>query len=269
MKTRYIFLTILFIFHFKIISAQVLIARSTETNPAPDPSAILEIKDSKAGILFPQVPLSSNLDALTVNTPLNGLMVYNTTTSRYNFWQNSSWNKNFEIPDGTEIIKITKNYPGNSSNSTTLTNFPSSMPLFALNSTTTNWTSLNTSTTITVTKAVNTNYFIAEGMTQIDNTTTNQQYQYAIGIFVDGQLKIVRKYFADSKGYTCMWNKFSLSGVFDNLSVGSHLVSVYAYNLPRPSGASYTGITYGGNTSNCTNINDDMARIYINAQITQ
>lgn len=259
----------LFVFLFNLDKAQVLISRNTDTNSSPDPSAILEVRDSKTGVLFPQVALLSPTDATTVNSPVNGLLLYNTNSARYNFWQANQWNKNFEIDDGLAVIKITKNYASNSTNSVTLTNFPSSVPVFALNSGTTGWATLGSDTSIIVTKASNTNFIIAEGMSQIDNTTTNQQYQYAIGIFVDGKLKIVRKYFTDSKGYTCIWNKFSVSGVFNDLSIGTHTVSVYAYNLPRASSTSYTGITYGGNSSSCSNINNDMGKVFITAQITQ
>lgn len=269
MKTKYIFLITLFILSFNKFSAQVLIAKNTETNASTDPSAILEIRDSKTGVLFPQVPLLTNTDAVTVNSPLDGLLVYNTNDARYNFWQNNAWNKNFEIQDGLAIIKNTQNFSSNSTNSITINTFPSTMPLFALNSNTTGWTSLNTSTNINVTNASNTNYIIAEGMTQINNDNdTNQRYQYAIGVFVDGQLKIVRKYFKYSPSTTCIWNKFSLSGVFDNLSIGTHTVSVYAYNLPK-STSGYNSITYGGNASSCSNINNDMARVFLTAQITQ
>ena len=63
--------------------------------------------------------------------------------------------------------------------------------------------------------------------------------------------------------------KFNVSGVFENLSVGNHSVKVYAYNLPKMSN-NYSNITYGGAASNsCDNLNEDMARIFITAQVAE
>jgi hypothetical protein len=46
-------------------------------------------------------------------------------------------------------------------------------------------------------------------------------------------------------------------------------VKVYAYNLPKMS-KNYSNITYGGAASNsCDNLNEDMARIFITAQVAE
>ena len=158
---------------------------------------------------------------------------------------------------------------GNSSAKIAVTNFPNSIPSFSLGSGVSGWTDLNVSTTISVTKSTNLNLVTVEGMSQIDNTANASSYQFAIGIFVDNQLKVVRKFFGYSTNATCLWKKFNVSGVFENLSVGNHVVKVYAYNLPKLSN-NYSNITYGGaSSSSCNNLNEEMARIYLTAQLSE
>lgn len=267
---KYIYNVVIFLTPF-LINAQALITTNPSLGIVPDPSSVLQISDNNKGILLPRIPLLNSTDQITVPTPVNGVLVYNTNTEKYNFWQNGAWNRNFETQDAVDIIQITNNFTGSSNNITTISGFPATMPLYTIDSDTTGWTSLGTSTTITITKPNNTNYIIAEGMSQINNTDeTGKEYQFAIGIFVNGQLKIVRKYYTFGGEFTCNWMKFSASGVFYNLPVGTHTVQVYAANLPRVGSTSgFNSISYGGPNGTCGNINQDMARIYITSQVTQ
>lgn len=268
MKT-YIFSALLFLCFGNSVQSQVLLASKTSTVTSPDPSAVLQVADDKRGVLFPQVPLLSYTDNVTVHTPVQGLVVYNTSASKLNFWDVNKWNRLFGIDDGLAIIKTTANFSGASGSSTTNAVFPATMPLFNVDDPTTGWINTGTSTTITITKATNTNYIVTEGMAQINNdVNSNQEFQFAIGVFVDGKLKIARKYTAVGKNYVCNWRKFNLSGVFNDLPVGTHTVTIYGRNLPQIT-TGYNSITYGGNTSNCSNINGDMARIFVTAQVTQ
>lgn len=249
--------------------SQMLITTNSEEYTVPDASAALHIADSDKGVLLPRVYLNSSTDATTVNTPAESVLVYNTKDEKFKFWSENKWNKQFEVSDAVELIEVTKNFTGNSSNKVTIDTFPAAIPNFTLGSGTTGWTDLNVSTTIPVTKPANTNLVTVEGMTQIDNVNTASSYQFAIGIFVDNQLKIVRKFFGYSTNATCLWKKFNLAGVFENLSVGNHVVKVYAYNLPKLSN-NYTLISYGGASStSCNNLNEEMARIYITAQLAE
>ncbi len=268
MKTQ--IYSVLLLLCFGILpKSQVLISTNTTVASVPDPSAVLQVADDKRGMLFPKVPLLNNTDNVTVPTPVQGLIVYNTTSSKLNFWDVNKWNRLFSIDDALPLIKTTSNFSGNSTTSITNNVFPATMPLFNLNDSTTGWTNLGTSATITITKLTNTNYIITEGMAQINNdAVASQEFQFAIGVFVDGQLKIARKYTATGENFVCNWSKFSLAGVFENLSLGTHTVSIYGRNLPKIT-SDYTAITYGGNTSNCSNINNDMARIFVTAQLTQ
>lgn len=249
--------------------AQVLITTNPALGNTPHSSAVLDVTDDKHGILLPQVALISATDITTIPNPVRGLLVQNTNSGLSNFYAAGKWNRNFAVNDGVAIIQQTENFTGNSTASTAISTFPTTVPIFNLNDPTTGWTKLNASTSITVTKAVNTNYVVTEGMVQINNdVSTDQKFQFAIGIFVNGQLKLASKYYTTSTAYICNWRKFNLSGVFSNLPVGTHNLEVYGRNLPAVT-SGYTQIVYGGNTSNCDNINNDMARIYVTAQTTQ
>lgn len=247
------------------IKSQVLISQKSLVNPTLNPSAVLEVKDDVRGILFPRIG-----DVNTIPSPVQGLLVYNNNTNKLNFWDSGQWNQNFNVEDGLAIIKVSENNSGSSTSSFTNATFPSTMPLFNLNdSVGTEWKDLGASTTITVTKASNSNYIVTEGMVQINNdSSSGQEFQFAIGIFVNGQLKIASKYTGVGKNYTCNWKKFNLSGVFNDLPIGIYNVKIYGRNLPKIT-TGYTSITYGGNTSTCNNINNDMGRIFLTAKVTQ
>ncbi len=106
-------------------------------------------------------------------------------------------------------------------------------------------------------------------MAHFDNTSQVNRYAFAIGLFVDGQLKIVRKFRADENG-ACQWKKFELTGLFYNITSNTnHSVKLYARNLTRTSTTQGNIITYGGGAATCDNLNSDMAKIFISAQITQ
>lgn len=267
MKTIY-FLSGALLFIFNSLCGQLLISSDPHVSTL-QPGAILQVYSNNKGVLLPQVPLVSSSDNVTVPTPVSSLLVFNTTTDKFNFWENNKWNRIFAIDDGLAIIKKTENFSANSTTGISISSFPSSMPMFNLDDNTTGWTNLNTSRTINITNSTNTNYIIAEGMAQIDNANqTYQAFQFAIGIFVDGKLKLVRKFNTVGGDFVCDWKKFNVAGVFENLAVGSHTISVYGRNLPKIT-SQYSEISYGKNANNCSNISPDMARIFLTDQITQ
>lgn len=252
--------TILSLYSF----SQVLITTNASEYNIPDNSAVLQIADNNKGFLMPRLT-SEN----AISQPTESLTFYNNSTEKFNFFSGSKWNKLYEQEDAAKVIDVTRNYVSNSSAKTTVTTFPASIPSFVLGSGISGWTDLNVSSTITVNKATNMNLVTVEGMSQIDNTSNASSYQFAIGIFVDNELKVVRKFYGYSTNATCLWKKFNVSGVFENLSVGNHVVKVYAYNLPKLSN-NYSNITYGGaSSSSCNNLNEEMARIYLTAQLSE
>lgn len=251
------------------MKAQVLISQKSLVNQVPHTSAVLEVKDDARGVLFPRVALTGINDVISVGAPVQGLLVFNSNTNKLNFWESGQWNKSFNIEDGLALIKVTENSSGSSTATYTETNFPTTMPLFNLNDPVgTVWKPLGATTNITVTKASNNSYIITEGMVQINNDDTNQEFQFAIGVFVNGQLKLASKYTAVGKNYNCNWRKFNLSGVFNDLPIGTYNIAIYGRNLPKVT-SGYTSITYGGNASNCNNISNDMAKIFVTAKVTE
>jgi hypothetical protein len=55
---------------------------------APDPSAMLDVKSTDRGLLIPRI---STLDRDQIPSPATGLMIYNSTTNQFNFYNGSFW----------------------------------------------------------------------------------------------------------------------------------------------------------------------------------
>lgn len=164
---------------------------------------------------------------------------------------------------------VTRNFSSKSSNAITLSSFPKLSPNFILGSDATGWSYLNTSTQISVDKNQNTALIEVDGTAQIDNLTKESSFQFAIGIFIDNQLKMVKNFHVDASEKKCNFKKFNIAGVFENLTAGNHVVKVYAYNLPKLSN-NYSNITYGAAAStSCNNLNEEMARIVLSAQVAE
>jgi len=93
---------------------------------------------------------------------------------------------------------ITRNFSSKSSNAITLSSFPKVSPNFILGSDATGWSYLNTSTQISVDKNQNITLIELDGTAQIDNLTKESSFQFAIGIFIDNQLKMVKNFHVDA-----------------------------------------------------------------------
>ena len=238
----------------------------------PHTSAVLEMSDVDKGFLLPRVPLTSSTDQITVPTPISGLLVYNSTTTKFNFWESNQWNRNFELEDALPYIDQTSRFTTNSGTKIVVNGFPTTTTQFTINDGPTGWTDLNVNLIVNPTKTTNAIFLSAEGMAQLNNDNSNN-YQFAIGMFVDGQLKVVRKFKYDESGTSCSWKKFDVAGIFFNLTPNTdHQVKLYAKNLTvtNNTGGGYgTGITYGGGAGTCTNLNEDSGRIYLTSQITE
>lgn len=110
------FLFILFfIINFTLSFSQVGINTST-----PDDGSVLQI-DSTTGAFVPPRMTSTEMNAIP--TPLEGAMVYNTTTSSYYVFKNNVWS-----PQSSRTLIINRNFP-NSNNAlatpnNTYVNFP-------------------------------------------------------------------------------------------------------------------------------------------------
>lgn len=260
--------TLLAITLFNITTAQVLISDKKELDPTPHGSAILEIRSDNKGIMLPKA------DPAQISNASEGLLFYNTVTGKLNFWDTTKWSKNLEATDVAGLIPETSNQVSTNTNKVNITSFTTGN--FDLNSNTTGWTDLLTKVNLTPKKSENSIMVNVDGMAQINNYNFAETFSFAIGIFVDNQLKIVRKFYY-TEGGSCAWKKFDLSGIFKNLAPKaggqSYNVAVYARNLTKSSTNDRT-ITYGGNVpssgnSSCNNINNDMAQINLAVQITE
>jgi hypothetical protein len=80
---------ILFLITCTAVNAQVGIGTTT-----PEPSALLDVNadnlpaDAKKGLMPPKM---TQAERDNISSPAVGLMVYNTTTNRVNFWSGSEW----------------------------------------------------------------------------------------------------------------------------------------------------------------------------------
>jgi hypothetical protein len=73
---------------------------------APNPSAQLDIASTSKGILIPRMTTAQR-DAIA--SPANGLMIYNSTTRQYNFYNGSRWQNVGAIPKGGIVLSTTFN----------------------------------------------------------------------------------------------------------------------------------------------------------------
>ena len=64
----------------------------------PDPSAQLHVKAANRGVLIPNIALLSTTDVVTIKSPAESLLVFNTqtisdVTPGYYYWLNNKWNR--------------------------------------------------------------------------------------------------------------------------------------------------------------------------------
>ncbi|MHC1776300.1 MAG: hypothetical protein AB9834_12915 [Lentimicrobium sp.] len=68
-------------------SASAQVAVNTD-GTTPDPSAMLDVKSTTRGLLIPSMTTTQRN---AIISPAEGLIIYNTTTSQINQWQNGTW----------------------------------------------------------------------------------------------------------------------------------------------------------------------------------
>jgi hypothetical protein len=65
-----------------------LFAQLGVNNPSPDPSAVLDVKSNSKGLLIPRM---TTAERNAINTPANGLQIFNITTNCLEIFANSLW----------------------------------------------------------------------------------------------------------------------------------------------------------------------------------
>ncbi|MBK6345440.1 MAG: fibrobacter succinogenes major paralogous domain-containing protein [Bacteroidales bacterium] len=84
-KILYIFLTSVFLLTTRISYSQIAI---NTDGSMPDNSAMLDMKTTDRGLLIPRLPTTSRDQ---IPSPANGLIIYNTTTNRFNYYDGNFW----------------------------------------------------------------------------------------------------------------------------------------------------------------------------------
>lgn len=87
-------------FFFLFLSTAATYAQIGIGTTTPDPSSVLDISSTKAGLLIPRIQLESTTDIVTIPSPAVSLLVYNTNTV-------PSLNPGFYYWNGTEWIQLT------------------------------------------------------------------------------------------------------------------------------------------------------------------
>ncbi len=75
---------IIYLFCIGLGISQSVFAQNIGINPTgalPNNSAMLDVSSTNKGVLYPNINLTSNTDAVTITSPATGLMVWNTNTA--------------------------------------------------------------------------------------------------------------------------------------------------------------------------------------------
>lgn len=247
--------------------------------PAIDNSAVLKLDSDNKGVLYPRIPLDSNLDVATVLSPQNGTIVFNTKSTAslpqtVAYYETDQWNALFtkdQLAAKLDLVNVSSiTSPGNIA----ITGYsPGNFNIG--DNVSSSWIPLQIEDNRVFTRANNSFAFTVEGMAQLDKASSSY-FEYAIGIFVDNKLAVVRKYHKHNENFTCSWHKFVLNGVLSNVSVGNHTISVRARNISSSSSASTQKIIYGGVAQNsnagnppCDNMSAFMSKIALSTTIVE
>jgi len=76
---------VIFLLNGSVLIAQISI---NEDNSTPDQSAMLDVKSTNKGFLFPRL---SQEQLNTIPSPATGLLIFNTTTNLFNYYNGSYW----------------------------------------------------------------------------------------------------------------------------------------------------------------------------------
>ncbi|MDN3693239.1 hypothetical protein QWZ06_13565 [Chryseobacterium tructae] len=107
-------LLLLILFFENNLQAQIGINTAT-----PNPSSVLDVTGSNKGILIPRIALTGSSDTTTVPSPVQSLMIYNTTAVNdvvpgYYYWSASAGRWTKVLDDLTPIVMTGWSLTGNS-----------------------------------------------------------------------------------------------------------------------------------------------------------
>lgn len=275
-----------------LYSSQSVGINATTASP-PAASAMMDVKanGNRKTVTLPQVFLASKTDQAVLNggAATESLIIYNTNDAipggkGMYFWDSVKGEWQFVVSQGNiEIFKDLTTYATVKSNVAT-TVLSSSIGSqtgatgYTLNSNNTGWTMLPISAIAVAKQNVNfleinfTGTWIKDG-----GGALNYSYDFAYGIFVDGQLKFVK---TDSRllPLTCSPSNFYVNAAIANISVGTNHTVTFGVQLRRIRDTNTSSPTIpndltlkiggGGSGISCNNLNafesQTRATIYVN-----
>ena len=246
----------------------------------PDSSAVLDLVSSKKGLMIPKVALNENnvsdYSFMTAR-PTESLLVYNTNSTfpggkGMYYWSGTQWEFYFNSANINLLLGITKYYSKIYATGVTTSNYPAdaaSVNSFVNGSTLSSpWVEIAdpSAFNITIDRPKNNTIITFTGMLQLNNSASSSaSVTYGLGIFIDNKL-ISSKSASMNVDSTCAFQEFTITGIIDDLSVGTHSIKVAVMNRSSTTG---TAMYYGQKAVSCTNISNDEARISVIALVNQ
>lgn len=239
---------------------------------APDPSALLELLSGNKGIMLPKINLNDNdlSDYSFMSAkPSTSLLVYNINKNTPGgeglyYWDGTKWIFYLNSSNINLVLGITK-YKAKTYNtgiSTSVYNTESGSVNSFINGSAlaTPWIEIKDATplTYTIERPNNSSVITFTGMLQVNNTSSSDaNLNYGLGIFVDNKL-IASKSAAITADNFCAFQEFTITGLANNLSVGTHTVTLAVMNRSSNTTAS---VNYGQKAADCNTISNDEAKI--------
>ncbi|CAD7796803.1 hypothetical protein CHRY9390_00061 [Chryseobacterium aquaeductus] len=247
---------------------------------APHSSAILDLVSGNKGIMIPKISLNQNNVSdysFMIAQPTESLLIYNTNASfpggtGLYYWDGTKWVFYFNGANINLLLGITKYYSKIYNSGVSTNNYPAdatSVSSFVNGSALASpWVEITdpAAFNFTIERPENNAVITFTGMLQLNNTSSSSaSVTYGLGIFVDNQL-ISSKSASMNVDNTCAFQEFTITGLVDDLSVGTHNIRVAVMNR---SSTTSTTMYYGRKAASCTNISNDEAKISVIALINQ
>lgn len=279
MLKNFTFLATLFL---SVLYAQVEI--SNKNKPEIDNATDgIYVNFSDKGVLLPRISLNSLTELKNssgVNFPKQGdasqMIVYNTNRALgegFHFWDGSKWRALLDFENVIAQLNSSVMYSANANgidigsdksyvqgNETTLPNYTFNQS--GTIATNRNFIPLNISKIVRTNKPNNKVSFTFTGIAQIQQS--NSLLTFAIGVFVDGQLKYVENYTGNFTSNSCGFVPVDLDGIILNLSTTQdHTIDVRihprrSYDLSTP--ATTYAYTFGKSIGTCTNLPSEVMK---------
>ncbi|AYM99498.1 hypothetical protein [Chryseobacterium sp. 3008163] len=239
---------------------------------APNNSAILDLVSTNKGLMIPKVSLNQNNISdysFMVSQPTVSLLVYNTNASfpggkGLYYWEGTKWVFYFNSANINLLLGITKYYSKIYNTGVSTNNYPSdavSVSKFVNGTVLSSpWVEITDPApfTFTIERPENNAVITFTGMLQLNNVSSSSaSVTYGLGIFVDDQL-ISSKSASMNVDNTCAFQEFTITGLIDDLSVGTHSIRLAVMNR---SSTTTTTMYYGQKGASCSNISNDEAKV--------